>query len=90
MTQLTPELIYKDLYASAYKDLIKYVLTEDLASCKASIYAVKHTWYCFSSKHSEAFAYRDMLDHITNGPQYLSSKQIMDLLKSASKDLLCK
>ena len=54
MIELTPKLIYEDLYASAYKDLIKYGLTPDQASRKANIYAVKNTWRFFISKDKEA------------------------------------
>ena len=31
MTELTPLIIYNDLYASSFKDLIKYGLTDDHA-----------------------------------------------------------
>lgn len=44
MTELTSKLIYKDLYASAYKDLLMYGLSEDQSSRKANIFAVKNTW----------------------------------------------
>ena len=40
---LTPLLVYKDLYESSYKNLIKYGLTPDQASRKANIYCVKNT-----------------------------------------------
>ena len=39
MIELTPKLIYEDLYASTYKDLLKYGLSEDQSSRKANIYA---------------------------------------------------
>ena len=57
---LTPLLIYKDLYASSYKDLIKYGLTPDQASRKANIYCVKNTWRFFTSEDKEAKFYRTM------------------------------
>ena len=57
---LTPLLVYKDLYASAYKDLIKYGLTPDQASRKANIYCVKNTWRFFISEDLEAQFYRTM------------------------------
>ena len=57
---LTPLLIYRDLYASSYKDLIKYGLTPDQASRKANIYCVKNTWRFFTSEDLEAKAYRLM------------------------------
>lgn len=57
---LTPLLIYKDLYASTYKDLIKYGLTPDQASRKANIYCVKKTWIFFTSEDAEAKVYRFM------------------------------
>lgn len=57
---LTPLLVYKDLYESSYKDLIKYGLTPDQASRKANIYAVKNTWRFFTSEDKEAKFYRTM------------------------------
>lgn len=57
---LTPLLVYKDLYASSYKDLIKYGLTPDQASRKANIYCVKNTWRFFTSEDIEAKVYRTM------------------------------
>ena len=57
---LTPLLVYKDLYASSYKDLIKYGLTPDQASRKANIYCVEHTWRFFTSEDKEAKFYRTM------------------------------
>ena len=57
---LTPLLVYKDLYASSYKDLIKYGLTPDQASRKANIYCVKNTWRFFISEDKEAKFYRTM------------------------------
>ena len=57
---LTPLLVYKDLYASSYKDLIKYGLTPDQASRKANIYCVKNTWRFFTSEDKEAKFYRTM------------------------------
>ena len=50
---LTPLLVYKDLYESSYKDLIKYGLTPDQASRKANIYCVKNTWRVFISEDKE-------------------------------------
>ena len=57
---LTPLLIYRDLYASSYKDLIKYGLTPDQASRKANIYCVKNTWRFFTSADDEAKFYRTL------------------------------
>ena len=57
---LTPLLVYKDLYASTYKDLIRYGLTPDQASRKANIYCVKNTWRFFTSEDKEAKFYRTM------------------------------
>ena len=57
---LTPLLVYKDLYASSYKDLIKYGLTPDQASRKANIYCVKNAWRFFTSEDKEAKFYRTM------------------------------
>ena len=57
---LTPLLVYKDLYESTYKDLIKYGLTPDQASRKANIYCVKNTWRFFTSEDKEAKVYRLM------------------------------
>ena len=57
---LTPLIVYKDLYASTYKDLIKYGLTPDQASRKANIYCVKNTWKFFTSEDKEAKFYRTM------------------------------
>ena len=57
---LTPLLVYRDLYASSYKDLIKYGLTPDQASRKANIYCVKNTWRFYTSKDIEAKVYRLM------------------------------
>ena len=57
---ITPLLVYKDLYASTYKDLIKYGLTPDQASRKANIYCVKNTWRFFTSEDKEAKFYRTM------------------------------
>ena len=57
---LTPLLIYKDLYESSYKDLIKYGLTPDQASRKANIYCVKNTWRFCTSEDIEAKVYRLM------------------------------
>ena len=57
---LTPLLVYRDLYASSYKDLIRYGLTPDQASRKANIYCVKNTWRFFTSEDKEAKFYRTM------------------------------
>ena len=57
---LTPLLVYRDLYASSYKDLIKYGLTPDQAYRKANIYCVKNTWRFFISEDKEAKFYRTM------------------------------
>ena len=57
---LTPLIIYKDLYVSTYKDLIKYSLTPDQASRKANIYCVKNTWRFFTSEDKEAKFYRSL------------------------------
>ena len=57
---LTPLIVYKDLYASTYKDLIKYGLAPDQASRKANIYCVKNTWRFFTSEDKEAKFYRTM------------------------------
>ena len=57
---LTPLLVYMDLYASSYKDLIRYGLTPDQASRKANIYCVKNTWRFFTSEDKEAKFYRTM------------------------------
>ncbi len=57
---ITQLLVYKDLYASTYKELIKYGLTPDQASRKANIYCVKNTWRFFTSEDKEAKFYRTM------------------------------
>ena len=57
---LTPLLVYRDLYESSYKDLIKCGLTPDQASRKANIYCVKNTWRFFTSEDKEAKFYRTM------------------------------
>ena len=57
---ITPLVVYKDLYASTYKDLIKYGLAPDQASRKANIYCVKNTWRFFTSEDKEAKFYRTM------------------------------
>ena len=57
---LTPLLIYRDLYASSYKDLIRYGLTPDQASRKANIYCVNNTWRFFTSEDKEAKVYITM------------------------------
>ena len=62
MIKLTPKLIYEDLYASAYKDLLNYGLSEDQSSRKANIYAVKNTWNFFTSDDKQHVIYRRMLE----------------------------
>ena len=57
---LAPLIVYKDLYESTYKDLIKYGLNPDQASRKANIYCVKNTWRFFTSEDKEAKFYRTM------------------------------
>ena len=57
---ITPLIVYKDLYESTYKDLIKYGLTPDQASRKANIYCVKNTWRFCTSEDIEAKVYRLM------------------------------
>lgn len=66
MTELTPKLIYEDLYASAYKDLLMYGLSEDQSSRKANLFAVKYTWYFFTSENKECRIYRRMLIYKIN------------------------
>lgn len=66
MIELTPKLIYEDLYTSAYKDLLKYGLSEDQSSRKANIYAVKNTWKVFTSEDKEYEIYRSMLIYKIN------------------------
>ena len=58
---ITPLLVYKDLYESTYKDLIKYGLTPDQASRKANNYCVKNTWRFYTSEDLEAQMYRTLL-----------------------------
>ena len=62
MIELTPKLIYEDLYASAYKDLLNYGLSEDQASRRANIYCVKNTWRFFTSDDKQHVIYRRMLE----------------------------
>ena len=66
MIELTPKLIYEDLYASAYKDLLMYGLSEDQSSRKANIYAVKNTWKFFTSEDTECRVYRRMFIYKIN------------------------
>ena len=66
MTELTPKLIYEDLYTSVYKDLLMYGLSEDQSSRRANIYAVKNTWKFFTSEHRECKIYRRMLIYKIN------------------------
>ena len=66
MTELTPKLIYEDLYTSVYKDLLMYGLSEDQSSRKANIYAVKNTWKFFTSEDTECRIYRRMLIYKIN------------------------
>ena len=82
---LTPLLVYKDLYASTYKDLIKYGLTPDQASRKANIYCVKNTWRFFTSEDKEAKFYRNMFyDELSqlDKSDFLSDEELDRLLKS--------
>lgn len=79
MTELTPLIIYNDLYASSFKNLIKYGLTQDQASCKANMYAVKHTWFFFSSTEPSARTYRAMLNFSLLPP--LTKQEFDELLK---------
>lgn len=83
MTELTPLIIYNDLYASSFKDLIKYGLTEDQASRKANMYAVKHTWFFFSSAEPSARTYRTMLSF-----SLIPSKAMPPLTKQEFDELL--
>lgn len=90
---LTPLLVYKDLYASSYKDLIKYGLTPDQASRKANIYCVKNTWRFFTSEDKEAKFYRTMFYakfykdmfyaelRQCDKPYFLSNKEMSSLLE---------
>ena len=57
---ITPLIVYKELYALTYKDLINSGLTPDQASRKANIYCVKNTWRFFTSEDKEAKVYRIM------------------------------
>ena len=89
---LTPLLLYKDLYVSTYKDLIKYGLTPDQASRKANIYCVKNTWRFFTSEDKEAKFYRTMFyarfyrnmfyDELNQWgkPYFLSNEELNSLL----------
>lgn len=86
MTKLTPQIIYKDLYKSTFKELTKYGISEDQASRKANIYAVKNTWYLFSSAKTDAVIYRRMLDFSLNGDKHhkpLSTEELNALLDAA-------
>ena len=90
---LTPLIVYKDLYASTYKDLIKYGLTPDQASRKANIYCVKNTWRFFTSEDKEAKFYRTMFYakfykdmfyaelRQCDKPYFLSNKEMSSLLE---------
>ena len=90
---ITPLLVYKDLYESTYKDLIKYGLTPDQASRKANIYCVKNTWRFFTSEDKEAKFYRTMFyarfyrnmfyDELSQcgKPYFLSSEEMNSLLE---------
>lgn len=66
MTELTPKLIYEDLYALAYKDLLRYGLSEDQSSRRANIYAVKNTWKFFTSEDRVYIIYRRILIYKIN------------------------
>ena len=95
---LTPLLVYRDLYASSYKDLIRYGLTPDQASRKANIYCVKNTWRFFTSEDKEAKFYRTMFyakfykDMFyaelsqCDKPYFLSNKEINSLLELKEAD----
>ena len=90
---LTPLIVYKDLYASTYKDLIRYGLTPDQASRKANIYCVKNTWRFFTSEDKEAKFYRTMFYakfykdmfyaelRQCDKPYFLSNKEMSSLLE---------
>ena len=81
---LTPLLIYRDLYASSYKDLIKYGLTPDQASRKANIYCVKNTWRFFTFDDDEARIYRIMFRVKLNQCAkvgFLADAEVDDLLR---------
>ena len=90
---ITPLLVYKDLYESTYKDLIKYGLTPDQASRKANIYCVKNTWRFFTSEDKEAKFYRTMFyarfyrnmfyDELSqcSKPYFLSNEELNSLLE---------
>ena len=94
---LTPLLVYKDLYESSYKDLIKYGLTPDQASRKANIYCVKNTWRFFTSEDKEAKFYRTMFyakfyrnmfyDELSQcgKPYFLSNEELNSLLELKRK-----
>ena len=95
---LTPLLVYRDLYASSYKDLIKYGLTPDQASRKANIYCVKNTWRFFTSEDKEAKFYRTMFyakfykDMFyaelsqCDKPYFLSNEELNSLLELKEED----
>lgn len=88
MTKLTSQIIYKDLYKSAFNALVKYGISEDQASRKANIYAVKHTWHLFSSDNREAVIYRRMLDFSLNGDKQhkpLSTEEFNALLDATEE-----
>ena len=90
---LTPLIVYKDLYVSTYKDLIKYGLTTDQASRKANIYCVKNTWRFFTSEDKEAKFFRTMFyarfyrnmfyDELSQcgKPYFLSNEELNSLLE---------
>lgn len=88
MIKITQELIYKDLYNSAYENLLEYEIDKDLASIKAIKYAAKNASNLFASDDLKAIAYRRMLDYKFNGEQYLTLEEIDELLESANKELL--
>ena len=80
---ITPLIVYKDLYESTYKDLIKYGLTPDQASRKANIYCVKNTWRFYTSEDIEASLYRIMFrvkPSQWNKPYFLSNEELNSLL----------
>lgn len=86
---LSPLLLYKDLYASTYKDLIKYGLTPDQASRRANIYCVKNTWRFFTSEDLEAQLYRTLFYvklNLWDKPYFLSNEEMNSLLELKEAD----
>lgn len=88
MIELTPKLIYEDLYASAYKDLLMYGLSEDQSSRKANIYAVKNTWKFFTSEDKECKIYRRALFYKYNPIDIIETQQnLIKLQKQNAKEI---